>query len=259
MAVAPASELVPLPTSGRRFVAEQYVRLGDVDPDGVLRLDATARHLQDVANDDAVDSGLTNSFGWVVRRTLIVTVEPAVLGERLQLTTFCSGTGRCWAERRTSLVGDRGGHIEAVSLWIQVDPTSGRPTGLGDDFHRIYDEAAGGRTVSTRLSLPPPTPDVDRRPWVIRRADLDVFDHVNNAVHWALLEEAIEPAGPPTGRHQRVGRAEIEYGAAVGRTDDQPERLVDRTDDALSVWLTVAGEVRVAARIVAPAVERPTD
>lgn len=254
MAVAPASELVPVPSRGRRFTAEQAVRLGDVGPEGVLRLDATARHLQDVANDDAVDSGLTNSFGWVVRRTMIDVLEPAVLGERLQLTTFCSGTGRCWAERRTSIVGDRGARVEATALWIQVDPSTGRPAGLDDGFHRIYDEAAGGRVVSTRLSLPSPAADVERHPWVIRRADLDVFDHVNNAVHWTLLEEAV---GPGAGR--RVGRAEIEYRAAVDGTDVHPERLVDRTDAALSVWLTVGGEVRVAARLVATTADHATD
>jgi len=69
----------------------------------------------------------------------------AILDEALTLTTFCSGTGRCWAERRTSLVGSRGASIEAVSLWIRIDPATGGPLSLGDDFSEVYGAAAGGR------------------------------------------------------------------------------------------------------------------
>ena len=100
--------LVPLPPSGRRYVGGATVRLGDADPRGEARLDAIARYLQDVANDDALDAGLASAMAWVVRRTLIRVARPAVLGERLTVTTFCSGTGRSWAERRTSISGDAG-------------------------------------------------------------------------------------------------------------------------------------------------------
>ena len=73
-----------------------------------------------------------------------IDVDPAGLDETLELSTFCGGTGRSWAERRTSIAGDRGASIEAVSLWIRVDPTTGRPVGLGDDFVSAYGEAARG-------------------------------------------------------------------------------------------------------------------
>ena len=159
-AIAPASELLPVPGTGRRFTARRRVRLGDVDRHGRMRLDAIARHLQDVASDDAADSGLDG--GWVVRRTLIVAARPAVLGEDLHLTTFCTGTGRSWAERRTSIVGDAGRAVEAVSLWVHVDPATGRPLALGEAFHARYGEAAGERRVSTRLALPGPPPDAGR-------------------------------------------------------------------------------------------------
>src|SRR5688500_7198437 len=108
---------VPVPEGGRAFVGEQRVRLGDVDPAGRLRLDAVARYLQDVANDDAADAGLANAMGWVVRRTTIVVHRRARFREQLRLTTFCSGVGAGWAERRTSIRGSREAHLEAVALW----------------------------------------------------------------------------------------------------------------------------------------------
>jgi acyl-ACP thioesterase len=163
-----------------------------------------------------------------------------VLGEALTLTTFCSGTGRCWAERRTSIVGDRGARVEAVSLWVQVDPASGRPAPLGEDFDRIYGTSAAGRVVSSKLALGAPPADAVVRPWSVRRADLDVFGHVNNAVWWSLLEETIGPVG------ERRGIAEIEYpGPVDGGAVVEAHFLTGERHEA---WIVEGGSVRCAAR-----------
>ena len=75
--------MVPLPDVGRRFSPCRRVRLGDASPGGRLRLDAVARYLQDVANDDAEDAGLANPASWVVRRTTIeVRPRPPCSGSR---------------------------------------------------------------------------------------------------------------------------------------------------------------------------------
>ncbi len=237
---APAVELLPVPAVGRRYAGRATVRLGDADPNGLLRLDATARYLQDVANADAIDAGLSNANGWVVRRTMIAVHEPARLAERLRLTTFCTGIGRSWAERRTSTEGDRGASIEAVSLWVQVDPTTGRPARLDEHFEQIYGEAAAGRAVSSRLRLDPPPADAPLQPWPVRRADLDVFGHVNNAVLWTVLEEAL---GDITDRR---GIGEIEYPGPVDAGAVVEACLI--TGDRPAAWLIEDGTVRCAAR-----------
>lgn len=206
MSELPARELLPPPQVGRRFTAHRTVRLGDVDPSGELRLDAIARYLQDVASDDALSAGLPNALGWVVRRTLVRVVVPAVAGDTVELTTFCTGSGRSWAERRTTLRSDRGALVDAVSLWVQVDVTTGRPARLGSEFAEIYGRAAAGRQVSSKLSLPgrPPDEATADGAWCFRRTDLDQFGHVNNAAQLAVLEERLAPG-------TRRGTAEIEY------------------------------------------------
>jgi acyl-ACP thioesterase len=205
-AALPATELLDARADGRIATRRRTVRLGDVDSRGRLRLDATARYLQDVATDDVGETPLGQSFTWVVRRTLIEVRRPAVLGEELTLATFCSGTGRCWAERRTSIVGSGGGSIETVGLWVRIDPSSGRPLSLTPDFTEVYGPAAGGRKVSARLGLPSPAADATTRPWPIRRVDIDPLGHVNNAAHWAALEEVCAAQRCP-----RRGVAEIEF------------------------------------------------
>ena len=239
MSEMPACELLPKPSVGRTFGAERTVRLGDVDPDGELRLDAIARYLQDIASDDALDAGLRNALGWVVRRTMIRIDHPALVSERLDLTTFCTGAGRSWAERRTSLVGQHGASIEAVSLWVQVDTGTGRPAKLGEDFDKIYGASADGRIVSSKLSLPARPPErALRQPWEFRRADLDQFGHVNNAAHWAVIEELLQRGGVP-----RKGVGELEY-TSPADADDPSELMTDHD----MVWVVAHGRTLTAAR-----------
>ncbi len=182
--------LVPVPAEGRLTSRHRPVRLGDVSPRGRLRLDALARYLQDVANDDARTAGIADPDSWVVRRTTLAVVQPAVLAESLTLTTFCSGTGASWAERRTRLVGDHGALVEAASLWVQVDVRTGRPRRLDATFQAVYGPSAAGRVVSARLRHPE-TPDSGAvgEPFPLRFTDFDPFGHVNNAVYWAMVEE----------------------------------------------------------------------
>jgi len=244
-AIPGATELLPVPARGRRFDAERVVRLGDVDPRARMRLDAIARFLQDVATDDADDCGLDESLGWVVRRTLIDVHEAAMLGETVDLTTYCTGMGRSWAERTTTIRGADGASVESVSLWVQVSVETGRPTPLTEQFHHFYGEACGNRKVSARLVLDNPPAETERQQWAVRRTDLDPFNHVNNAANWSFLEEVIGA----TGAH-RVGRAEMDFRAPI-EFGSELDVLIDRSaPPACAAWLSSDGSVASAARWV---------
>lgn len=250
---SPTDDRSPLvePTPGARtFTAERRVRWGDVDVTGWLRLDGLARLLQDVANDDVRDAGLDAGAPFVVRRTTVVVDRMPAAGEMVRLTTFCGGLGSRWAERRTSITGDRGGHVETASLWVCVDPTSGRPTRLDAPFLATYSDAAAGRTVRATLRHPGPPEDGARRRWPLRSSDLDPLGHVNNAATWEPVEDELARRG------RRAGRATIEYRAAI-EPDDTVEVVVvegrigrstrgDASPDSLSLWLVVDGEVRAS-------------
>ena len=231
--------MVPEPSSGRVFRTSRRVRLSDAEPSGRLRFDAVARYLHDVSNDDTRDSGLRDDGSWVVRRTALRVDAPLRFLETVELATWCSGTGGRWAERRVSLVGGRGGRIEAVALWVYVDLHSMMPKRLGEDFLALYGPAAGGRTVGSRLELPSAPPDgAERRPWPLRRTDLDVLDHVNNAAYWEAVEEFALPE-PPC-------EAVLEFAKPIAPGADV-ELVVER--DPLTIWFRVDGAVHATARV----------
>jgi acyl-ACP thioesterase len=241
--------LVEEPTSGRVFRGSRRVRLGDVDLDGRLRLDAVARYLQDVSNDDTRDAALADDGSWVVRRTeVVVAAKVPRLGERVELATWCGGTGSRWAERRVSVMGARGSRVEAASLWVHVDLRSMVPKRLPASFLSLYGEAAGGRTVGSKLTLPAAPPEgaaVVRRPWPLRRTDFDVLGHVNNAAYWAAVEEVVgERPELVTAPH----RAVVEFARAIEPGADV-ELVVAHDEASVSLWLQVAGTTHAAATL----------
>lgn len=256
-----ATRILPVPTSGRVFRRERRVRLGDVDPTGRLRLDAAARYLQDVATDDSDDLGSLEARAWVVRRTLIEQREPLRNREDLSLATFCSGMGNRWAERRVSMKGRRGGAIEAVTLWVHLDPVTGRPKTLPADFVATYTEPSRGREVTARQLHEPVVPgdeEVHTMPWWPRVTDLDVLNHVNNAVAWEVLEQTVERVrardliafdlADPV-------RGEVEFRDAIDRkvvTSSMPLTIAYRVIDRVlhvSLWSTDAETVYITATL----------
>jgi acyl-ACP thioesterase len=232
--------------AGRAYTGQRRVRWGDADRFGRLRLDGIARYLQDVANDDTRDVGPGLNPAWVVRRTVIDVVVPPRPAEVISLTTFCGGLGTAWAERRTTIEGEGGGHVETTSLWVALDPRTNRPARLSPEFVALYAEAAAGRTVGARLRHPAPAEGADVRPWPLRSTDHDGMGHVNNAATWAPVEDELERRGlVPV-------RAELEYPGAI-EPGDAVELRSTVVDDELRLWLLVDGTVRASALVlVAP-------
>jgi acyl-ACP thioesterase len=229
-------EFVPLTDRGRRFREDFLIRLGDANVKGLLRLDGVARFLQDVATDDWNDTGVVSSDSWVVRRTSLRLAAgarwPRYL-DRVALTTWCSGVGAAWAERRTNVEFDGEVVIEAAGLWVPIDPT-GHPVRVRDSFFEVYGESARERKVSGRITTPSIPEDAMRQPWPLRVADLDVVGHVNNAAVWQAVSEV---ASPP------LASVSVTHHSSIESDDD-----VTLVEAPGSLWLLVDDVVRVSAQ-----------
>jgi acyl-ACP thioesterase len=238
------SELVAPARGGRVFSRDVDPGFSDSAPSGRVRLDAIARWLQDVAYADVADAGLAQAAVWVVRRTRIRVERFPRFAERYAAATFCSGLGRMWAERRTTVtrLGESQPCVEAVSLWVHLDPENWRPTTLSAQELAAYRDSAAGRRVTARLRHPPP-PEVtgsDGFGWTFRATDCDLAAHVNNASYWQPLEEELLEGADP----DRID-AEIEY-----RTPAQPGE-VQVIRNGSRRWIVGEGGETLASLLVA--------
>ena len=236
---APAPDFMPFPRGGRVFRSSRLVRRADAAPSGRLRLDALARYLQDVAEDDVADTGWQAPYEWLLRRCTVVISGYPNRGERVGLATFCSATGPRWAERTTTVSGNDGALMQAIAVWVAVDPDSGRPAELGPGFLQWYGAAASGREVSARLSLPGPPQSLTGRPWPLRASDFDAADHVGNTIHWAAAEDVI------SGLPWLPARAVVEYSSEI-LAGHEPRLATEIDHDRAVMWL-LDGNRKLAA------------
>jgi acyl-ACP thioesterase len=233
---------VPGPGSGRVYETGRVVRSTDVTPSGRLRLDSLARYLQIAAQDDLANAQLEEPVVWLMRRCeLLISSLPSV-AERLTIRTFCSGIGPRWAERTTTLSGADGELVQARAVWAAIGHADGRPVPLSAAFLRVYGESAGGRVASARLSHPRPDTAADSRAWPLRSTDFDLAGHVNNAVHWAAVEDELSVSGwvPAV--------AEMEYHRAI-MPGCKPTLVTDRRDREAAIWLMSGISLLASARL----------
>lgn len=241
------------PAEGRIHGHQRRVHLADGSPKGRLRLDAAARMLQDVSDEDTTDAGFPAGEPWVVRRVQMAVHAFPSFREQVCVTTWCSGIGARWAERRVRIqcvdeaTGEAalgGGRVEAAVLWVHLDG-QGRPARLPERFGPLYATAARGRKVRARLhhaSRPPEgTPTT---PFPLRFTDFDMMEHVNNAVSWEPVEEALA-VRPELRAPLRVS---LEHPAPIdpGAT---PEVAVVDVEGGFDLWIVVDGATCSTAQV----------
>lgn len=234
--------IAPGPPAGRVYQTRRIVRSTDVTPSGRLRLDSVARYLQAAAEEDLADSGLADPVWWLVRRCQLIIAGMPAAGDRLAVRTWCSGTGPGWAERTTTLASPSGAAVEARAVWAVVDRAAGRPARLPADFRAVYGPSAAGRTVPARLSHPRPDGAGGGRAWPLRAADFDVAGHVNNAVHWAAVEDVVAEAG------WLPAVAEVEYRRPV-LPGCAPVLVTGHDEARAAAWLLDGEAVLASARL----------
>jgi len=231
-----AEDYVTIPTHGRVFTASRRPGLADCAPSGRLRLDAIARWLQDVAYLDIEDAGVAEAAVWVVRRTRIMAAPFPRFAEHLRLHTFCSGAGQMWAERRTVIARDDSPRplVQAIALWVHLDPVSGQPTPLTPAEIDVYGESVSDWQVQARLRHPRPTGSEPSQRWWFRAVDCDLAGHINNAAYWTVLEEELLRGAEPS-----TIDAEIEF-----RSASQPGEMTVLIGDADGAVPAADGRMR---------------
>jgi acyl-CoA thioester hydrolase len=117
------------------------------------------RWMQEVATAHTTSEGWTldryrqSRAIWVVRRHTIDYLSPAYAGERLDLHTWIEWVKDCQSVRRYLLTraGEHRALVRAETLWVCVDPESGRPKRVPEDFIQAFDLVSGGDAEALRI------------------------------------------------------------------------------------------------------------
>ncbi|WP_246600842.1 acyl-ACP thioesterase domain-containing protein [Skermania piniformis] len=242
-----ASPLPARPAGAPAFETQWPVRLGDTDTDDRLRLDAVARYLQDIGFDnlDAVPEGNLHP-AWIVRRTVVDVLAPIEFRDTVHLSRWSSGLSNRWCNMRVQIASERGGRIESEAFLININPETMRPGRMSDTFMAPMLAYTAEHRLRWRAALHARS-DVSAEPrrFALRITDFDRMGHLNNAIYWAALEEAVV---------DRPDVLTLPYRAIVEHVGPvvQGDELWSRTWDEGSmrcVQLEVAGEARALARV----------
>ncbi|GAB2660303.1 acyl-[acyl-carrier-protein] thioesterase [Nocardia goodfellowii] len=242
----------PLPAcldESRAFHEQWPVRLGDTDDRQRLRLDGVARYLQDIGYDHltVVEEGDLHP-GWIVRRTVIDVLRPIEFGDQVHLRRWPAALSNRWCNMRIKIDSENGGLIETEMFLIHVDIEAGRPARMSDRFMAPMLAATTDHRLRWRAALAESAaPDAELWQFPLRVTDVDHYGHVNNAVHWEAVEEAL--ARYPEFR-ARPYRVILEHAGPVLSGDEVRIRAW-RADAALHVQLEVDGSARTLARVTA--------
>lgn len=199
----------------RKFTSSRRVRVSDCDEQGIARIDAIARYLQDIGFDDTNDIGVGDGGLWVARKVEIVFPQTANWPQRndlVRLETFCGGVGSVCAQRMVNIFSAQE-EIKASTIWVHIDE-NGRPKKVPSWLGKAYPEAK--KIKPPRLSKGSLDPkDRDKIEFFIRQSDFDVNGHVNNAVSFIALYEVGQKF-----EAKRPMKVEVEYKAPISSTDN---------------------------------------
>jgi acyl-ACP thioesterase len=177
------------------FDREWPLRVADIDRAGRLRLDAAARHIQDIGQDQLRELGFEETHPlWIVRRTMVDLLRPIEFQDMLRMRRWCSGTSNRWCEMRVRIDGRKGGLIESEAFWININRETQMPSRISDDFLAGLHKTTSVDRLRWKSYLSPGSRDlrsgaVEIHDFPVRVTDIDLFDHMNNSVYWSVIED----------------------------------------------------------------------
>lgn len=171
------------------------VRISDSDVNGFLKLPSFLQMMQELAKDHAEVLGVGSStlmpqgLGWALAKLRLDIERLPTCGERVCIKTWASTRTKVTTEREFVLSDEMGDPVAtARTMWILFDLNKRRLERLDTlgDWLRT-DEFASDFKFSD-MPQPPDKNALYTSNFGVRKDDLDINQHVNNAIYltWAL-------------------------------------------------------------------------
>ncbi len=187
-----AEERASNDTSQALFTVNYKVRYSETGADGKVKPGVVFNYLQDAAGDHAALLGVSaadlmkTGLGWVLYQYSLQIDRYPEGNEQIQIRTWRQAHRRLYELREFEVLDNSGRKIGgANSSWILIHLGSRRPLRLDRNLPPL----AGDRDITWTFRSPEVPERIDHETvFPVKRHDLDVNRHVNNAVfvQWAL-------------------------------------------------------------------------
>jgi acyl-ACP thioesterase len=178
---------------------EDYrIRSYEVDCRNRLSILSIFNFMQEAASKHAAALGvsiqqlLAENHTWLLSRLKIKIAACPGWNDRIQISTWPSGTQQLFALRDFELKGEDNQPIAAaISAWLVIDLQRRLPVRIAPFVERLK-PIEGGHILSARLDkLPAVKNPAHERRFVVRYSDLDINQHVNNVSFVAWIIEGV--------------------------------------------------------------------
>jgi acyl-CoA thioester hydrolase len=242
---------------GHVYTATIRVRHDDLDAFGRAYPSAYLRHLAQVAIDASTDAGFDAAWyaaagaRWLVRRTTFTVARPARADDVLRVRTWVEDFRRVRSRRRYEVHTGATPALAAVTDWVFVDVTTGRPRRVPDEMEARFGMAVDAGAPRTPWHAPQAPAEPGRSTYQVRWAELDSLGHMNNAAYLDLLVQGtldvLGGLGWPIERLAESGAAPYVWSGDVEYLDEV--RFGDRLE-TLTWFAPAAGGLEAHQRAV---------
>lgn len=177
------------------------VRTYELDVHAVVRLSALQNYMEEAATQASTSNGFgyywyrEHQRGWVARNITVRYYEPAIYGEELEMQTWVSDFRRVQSHREYDLrrVRDGARVLRGRCNWVYLDTASKRPIRLPEDFATAFEPDEAFEALDTGITQPAKVenPVIYAEERTAQEAELDSYQHVNNAQYTTWIEQAL--------------------------------------------------------------------
>lgn len=195
------------------FAHTLRVRYYEVDCNGLVKPAAVFNFMQDAAASHVRQLGLSvadlkkKNLTWVISRLHLRLLQYPRGNDKITIHTWPSTRDGLFSCREYNICDEEGRALAlATSSWAAVNITTRRPVRLKDNLPDF--PLNSERAIEDDFPSLPPLGRIDHEQcFQVRRSDLDINRHVNNAVY---VDWALETVPPSIAERYRL--AEIEVG-----------------------------------------------
>lgn len=229
------------------------IRPSETNQQGVLRSDATANYMEDIATQHATALGVglsalqAHNISWAMSKMRISFHSRPAANTSLTLKTRPS-VGQHNTYLREFFFEDTHGKrcITAITWWVAFDLTSRKMTPLPESLNTFPQDSQP--ELESTITIPPikRVPQTFNGPsFTIRRADIDQNNHVNNVRYVSFVEEAGLAYNPQATLKciELIFRAECHYGDTIATTNGLEKEISSTEYTLLHSLHTENGEL----------------